>query len=235
VRARLASARPRVYEHRMRNDPPPRSVLRRAAPRERLSRPVLAVAVAVAAAALALAACGPSGKQVTTAKQARYQGDRQQIFAVIKQTVQSKYGILKADDAALGLQTEGRWYTAEGQPISTSMGDTREIPDQSLNISFVVELLSEGDRLIVSVKPIFSRHVKGKKEPDILDAKDPSVPEWAHGKGDNLQVTLHEALKQYEAGGAAPAPGPAAPAPAPAAPAPSPDPVTGSTPPPPAP
>jgi hypothetical protein len=49
--------------------------------------------------------------------------------------------------------------------------------------------------------------------------KDPSVPGWAHGKGDNLQVEIHDALKAYEvksAPGAAPTPGPAAPVPAPA-------------------
>jgi hypothetical protein len=40
--------------------------------------------LALALGAAALAACGPSGKQVTTAKQARYQGDKQQLFAVIK-------------------------------------------------------------------------------------------------------------------------------------------------------
>ncbi len=200
------------------------------------------IALAAVLVAAPLAACGPSGKQVTTAKQARYQGDRQQLFAVIKQTVAESYKIQKVDDAAYGLQTEGRWYNPEGQAVSSPMGDARDVPDQSLNIALVVELLPEGERHIVSVKPVIARHIKGQPNPQPVEATDPSLPGWVHGKGDNLQVALHDALKQDEvqvAGGAAPAAGTPAPGPSPTPPpttAPIPDPVGPTvTPPPPAP
>lgn len=204
---------------------------------------MLALAAALAAAAL-LAACGPSGKQVATAKQARYQGDRQQIFAVIKQTVASSYKIRMSDEAAFGLQTEGRWYNPEGQAISASPNDVRDVPDQSLLISLVVTIVPEGDRSAVSVKPTIMRYHKGRPNPEALEATDPSLPGWVHGKGDNLQVSLHEALQQYEANAAAgaaaaPAAGPPAPGPSQTPPpttAPMPDPVGPTvTPPPPAP
>jgi len=179
----------------------------------------LSVAALIAGALVALAACGPSGKQIATAKQARYQGDRAQLFAVIKAAVESKYKILKSDEASMGLQTEGRWYNPEGQAVSASMGDVRDVPDLSINVSLIVELLPEGSNHVVSVKPVFLRYHKGRPNPDVLDVKDPSIPGWAHGKGDNLQVEIYEALKPFEVKavpGAAPAPGPAAPVPAPA-------------------
>lgn len=174
-----------------------------------ISCSVIAVALA-ALAALGAVACGPSGKQVATAKQARYQGDKQQLFTVIKQAVESKYKILKSDEVALGLQTTGRWYNPEGQALSAEMGDVRDVPDQSLNISLIVELLTEGPSYAVSVKPQIVRYIKGRPNPDTLEPTDPSLPGWALGKGDNLQVEIYEALKQFEVQAAAPAPAPAA-------------------------
>lgn len=179
----------------------------------------------------ALGACGPSGKQVATAKQARYTGDRLQLFATAKAATESKYKLAKVDEASLGLQTEGRWYNPEGQAISATMGDVRDVPDQSLNIALVVEVLPEGSNYVVSVSPVIMRYFKGRPNPDVLDNKDPSIPGWAHGKTDNLQVVIYDALKQYELKGAAGAPAPGAPAPAPTpnpnitpAPVPTPDP-----------
>jgi hypothetical protein len=169
-----------------------------------ISCSVITLALALAASA-ALAACGPSGKQVAVAKQARYQGDRQQIFAVMKQTVASKYKIEQTDEAAMGVQTEGRWYNPEGQAVSSPMGDASAVPDGSLGVAHVVELLPDGDRYLVSVKPFIMRYHKGRPNPDVLEPTDPSLPGWVHGKGDNLLVALHEALKPYEVGVAAPA------------------------------
>ncbi|HSK02819.1 MAG TPA: hypothetical protein VK932_16320, partial [Kofleriaceae bacterium] len=163
---------------------------------------LLALALALAASA-ALAACGPSGKQVATAQQARYQGDQPQIFAVMKQTVASKYKIEQADEAAMGVQTEARWYNPEGQAVASPLGDASSVPDGSLGIALVVELLPDGDRHLVSVKPLILRFHKGRPNPDVLDATDPSLPGWVHSKGDSLQVALHEALKPYEVGPAA--------------------------------
>lgn len=187
-----------------------------------------------------VAACGPSGKQVATAKQARYQGDKLQLFAAVKAATESKYKLKQVDETALGLQTVGRWYNAEGQAVSSNVDDLRDVPDQSLNISLIVEVLPEGSNYVVAIKPVILRRFKDRPNADVLDPKDPSIPGWAHGKADNLSVEIYDALKQYEVRAAAPgapgapgsgppAPGaapvtpppgdPAAPAPAPADPA----------------
>jgi hypothetical protein len=203
----------------------------------------------IALVAVVLAGCGASSKQVATAKEARYQGDRSQIFAVIKQTVEAKYKILKADEASFGLQTEGRWYNPEGQPVPGAVEDVSRVPDRGLNISLVVELLPDGDRNQVSVKPIILRYLKGHAQPETVDVeKDPMIPEWARDRVTDLQVDVHKALQQYEVKGAAGA-GPAgaggaggsgvgsagSPMPPPTT-APAPDPIgPTSTPPPPAP
>jgi hypothetical protein len=183
----------------------------------------LSVVALIASLVVALGACGPSGKQIATAKQARYQGDRLQLFAALKQAVESKYKVLMADEAAMGLKTDGRWYNPEGQAVSATMGDVRDVPDQSLNVSFIVELLPEGSNFVVSVKPVYLRYIKGRPNPDVLDVKDPSIPGWAHGKVDNLQVEIYDAMKPYAmkmAPSAAPVP----------APAPTPDPAGGTRP-----
>ena len=69
---------------------------------QNISSKVIA-SLAIALLAGALAGCGPSGKQVATARQAQYKGDQSQIFAVIQQTVSAKYKIERADEAAYGL------------------------------------------------------------------------------------------------------------------------------------
>jgi hypothetical protein len=220
-----ASRARRVYERDMRN----------------LSSTMLALAAALVGALVAapLAACGPSGKQVAMAKQARYQGERQQIFAVIKQTVASDHKIIRVDDAAYGLQTEGRWYNLEGQVLPAPPNSLSGVPDQSLLISLTVAILPEGERHIVSVKPLVMRYHKGRLKPDPVEETDPRLPGWVHEKGDNTQVSLYNALKPYEVqvtGGAAPAAGPPAASPLPPTTTPTPDPVGPTvTPPPPQP
>ena len=162
------------------------------------------------ALALAAVACGgPSGKQVATAKQARYQGDRPQIFALSQKTVAAKYKIQKADEAAFGLQTDSRWYSQEGQPVSGTLEDVANVPDRGLNVSFVVELLPDGDRHMVSVKPVILRYIKGHQAPELVNDTDPTLPDWIRDRLTELHVELHKALQQYEAKGAA---GSAAPA-----------------------
>lgn len=173
-----------------------------------LSCKVIALAIALAAVA-----CGPSGKQVATAKQARYQGDQQQIFATIQKTVAAKYKIQKADEAALGLQTDSRWYNQDGQPVSGTLEDVSNVPDRGLNVSLVVTLVPDGDRQMVSVTPVILRYIKGHQQPETVNETDPTLPEWVHDRVTELQVELHKALQPYEAkpaggsGSAAPAGG----------------------------
>ncbi|MBA3391393.1 MAG: hypothetical protein H0T89_02060 [Deltaproteobacteria bacterium] len=171
-------------------------------------------------ALVVLVACGPSGKEVAKAKQARYQGDKLTLFAAVKAATESKYKLQKSDETALGMQTVGRWYSPDGLAVSASTDDVRDLVDQSVNLALVVELLPADDNWVVGVRPIMMRFNKGQPKPEPLDVKNPSVPGWVHGKIDQLQFAIYERMKQYEVkgvGGIAPGPTP------PPGPAPMPD------------
>src|SRR5687768_7569401 len=104
----LASTHAPVYERRMRN--------------------------LMMTTAIALAACGgPSGKDVAMAKQARYTGDKLQLFGAMKSTVESKFKLDVSDETKLALKTQGRWYTPEGLASSWTPSDVdgtgHKLPD----------------------------------------------------------------------------------------------------------
>ncbi len=184
-------------------------------------------------------ACGGNA-EVKAAKTAHYKGDKAAMFDIAKNTLAQNYNIQKADEASLGMQTAGRWFTPEGLAAAESGGDMRMVPDNSLNIAMVVTFVPDGDAYVVNVKPLMMRYHAGSPKPEPLTEDDPSVPGWAHGKVDRVAVDLHNALAQYEvktpgvgvtpAGpGSAAAPAPAGSAAAPAgsaaAPAPAPAPA----------
>ncbi len=147
-------------------------------------------------ALIALVACGPSTKEMSGAKTARYHGDKLVLFNAAKTAAEEKYKLEKADETTLGFNTIGRWYTPEG--LAAGERDMRDVPDKSLNIVLVVTLLPEGDDWVVNVKPIMLRYFAGRPNPDKVEPNDPSVPGWAQGKVDGLAFDIHEALKQYE-------------------------------------
>jgi hypothetical protein len=184
-----------------------------------------------ALALAALVACGPSSKEVATAKSARYQGDKLELFANVKAATEAKYKLTKSDETSLGLQTEARWFSTEGLAV-TPRGDNdmRDVPDKSINIALVVTMLPEGINWVVKVTPIMARFNQGIPKPEPLKENDPSLPGWVQGKVDELAMAIHSQLAKYEvksvpqmvqpatntpapdepsAGSAAPAPAPA--------------------------
>jgi hypothetical protein len=161
-------------------------------------------------------ACGPSSKEVATAKTARYQGDKLQLFAATKAVVEAKYTLTKSDETSLGMQTEPRWFSPEGLTTSSSPDDERDLPDKSIRIALVVQLLPDGGAWIVKVTPLMLRKNKGMPKPDEVKEGDPSVPGWVDSKVDQLSLDIHTGLAKYEVkqpGGLAPAP--ASPGPSP--------------------
>ena len=161
-------------------------------------------------------ACGPSSNELKAAKTAHYKGDKVAMFNAAKDAVSAKYTLQKSDENALGMQTNGRWYTPEGLAAAESGGDMRVVPDNSLNIVMVVTLVPDGDAYVVNVKPLYLRYHAGNPKPEALKDDDISIPGWAQGKVDQLALDIHTALQQYEVkspGGVTPA-GPAAAAPA---------------------
>jgi hypothetical protein len=157
--------------------------------------------LAVLIATVALAACGPNAKELSGAKSARYKGDKLQMFASIKTTVEQKYHIEKSDETTLGLQTVGRWYTPEGLAAGERNDDMRDVPDKSLRIALVVTMQADGDTYLVNVKPLMIRYMAGSPKPEPVAAEDPSVPGWASGKVDELALDIHTALASFEVKG----------------------------------
>lgn len=171
-------------------------------------------------ASIGLIACGPSGKQVGLAKQARYQGDKVVLFGAVKTAVEGKHKILKSDEVALGLQTVARWYTRDGMVSRGTDENFQDVPAEAIRVTLVVRMVPDADAFLVQVEPSLMRKIDGSPQPQPLRATDPSVPGWVTGQVDELQFDIYDALKAYEVkapGGLAPAAAPAEPA-APAAP-----------------
>jgi hypothetical protein len=176
------------------------------------------------AAVIALVACGgPSNQEIATAKQARYQGDKSVLFRTAKAAAEEKTKIAKEDEATLGFQTVGRWYTTEGILAPGSDEDYKNVPDKSIRLTLVVRLVPDADKWLVQVEPSMLRRISGSPQPQKVEVNDPSVPGYVQGQVDSMQFTIWQALKAYEVkapGGIAPGPEPT---PAPAA-----DPAAGS-------
>jgi hypothetical protein len=187
----LASAVDPVYERRMRN--------------------------LMMTATIAVAACGgPSGKDVAMAKQARYSGDKLQLFSVMKGDIEGKYKLDVSDETKLALKTQGRWYTPEGLASSWTPSDTdasgHKLPDRSLNIALIAQLLPEQSNWVVHIEPVILRFNVNQPKLEPLRPDDPSLPGFANGKADELAFDVNKALKQWEVkspGGVMPAPAPA--------------------------
>ena len=157
--------------------------------------------------AVSIVACGPSSRELSGAKTARYKGDKLVLFAAAKAATEAKdYKITKSDETTLGFQTAARWYTPEGLVVDREGGSEQRksggydsaYPDLSLNILLVVQLLPDGEAWIVKVTPVMERFHAGRPNTDKVSENDPSAPGWATGKSDNLAMEIHEALKQYE-------------------------------------
>ena len=176
---------------------------------------VLSVAALFAMAAVA---CGPSSKEVATAKSARYQGDKLELFANVKAATEAKYKVQKSDEVALGLQTEPRWFSVDGVSVTPrAEDDMTEMPDKSINIALVVTMLPDGDKWLVKVTPVMARYNRGIPKPEPVKEGDASLPGWVDGKVDELALAIHKQLAKFEVKtvpGMVPAP---APAPAPEA------------------
>lgn len=185
----LASGPPPVYERGMRN------------------------LTLTASVVVALAGCGASGKDVAMAKQARYSGDSIQLFTAMKGQIESKYKIDVSDETKLGLKTAARWYTPEGLASNWTPSDVdgggHKLPDRSLSIALVAQILPEQSNWVIHIEPVILRFNANQPKLEPLRPDDPSLPGFVNGKADELAFEVNKALKQYEVksvGGVAPAP-----------------------------
>ncbi len=187
--------------------------------------------------AFVLAACGPTQRETALAKTATFRGDHLMMYAEMKMIVEDKYKIERADETQLKIQTIARWYNPEGQGVSSSgPDDPRDLPDFSIKLSLVAELLPVNKDWVLSVRAELIRYRIGQSAPDRI-LENEILPGWIPGKVDQLQYAIYEQLKKYEvqqAGGVAPTPeqmptsDPDEPPPASDVPAPMPDPGSGT-------
>lgn len=187
---------------------------------------------------IGFAACAGSSAELKTAHEARYRATPAVLFAAVKSTTAASYNVLAADDGALAVKTEPKWYNPEGQADQTGGANLARLREDSINFSVVVKLVpADGGAFTVNVEPTVLRLHGLSSKPENLQMSDPLTPGWVHGKVEQLEVDLYNKLKQYAVtGGAGPAAAaPAAPAPAPATPAPAPEPTPTEPPPPAAP
>ena len=73
---------------------------------------------------IAIAACGPSAKEVETARAAQYKTDAARIFGIAEEVTGGLYKIAAADAFKGALVTLPKWYTPDGQAESGGAGDT---------------------------------------------------------------------------------------------------------------
>ena len=142
------------------------------------------------------AACGGS----SGARDTLYKAPPATLFATAKSVTEGEhYKIIKTDEAKNHLETEGVWYTPDGQTDTTTGNNIARLQEDSINIAFDVDVTPAGDSAHVVVTPAIHRKHGLSSLPDTIDAEDPSLPGWVLGKTNALQNKIHDALAQYAA------------------------------------
>ncbi len=136
------------------------------------------------------------------AKQARYQGDKLELFANMKQTVESKYKLDVSDETQLAVKTTARWYTPEGLVSNWTPSDVgtqgHKLPDRSLNITLVAQVLPSEGNWVVHIEPVILRFNANQPKLEPVRLDDPSLPGFVKGKSDELAFDVNKKLKQWE-------------------------------------
>jgi hypothetical protein len=172
------------------------------------------VLLAVAACALALAGCGPSAGQVREAREARYHGERAEVFRLVFEAVAEDHAIEAADPASAQLLTKGRWYEAGGNLEDTETQPSGEdaviLHHGSMLLAFAVAVVGDEPSVQVMVKPVVDQWLVGATSLKRMELDDPDVPGWVEVRADELQIAIHKRLKQQltVAPGAAASPSP---------------------------
>ena len=142
--------------------------------------------------------CGPSSAEVKMANDATYSGAPATLFEATKAAVSADhYDLALTDPDNLKLNTAPNWYTPEGQIDTTTGENISRLQEDSIQLSWVVQLSKAGDAYKVTVTPTVLRKHGLSSNPETMDPSDPAVPPWAGGKTNKLALDIHEALKQY--------------------------------------
>lgn len=142
--------------------------------------------------------CGPSQREAALAKTARYRGNELVLFQRMLTAVESKYKLARIDQPKLLLATRPRWYNPDGQGISGA-GEQNifNIPDRSIKMALVAELLAVDKDWVVQVRADMVRFRVGQSAPDVILPNE-ILPGWIPGKVDQLHYEIYEALREFE-------------------------------------
>lgn len=154
---------------------------------------------------IALVGCGPSTRQVKTAKTTVYKLPGKSMLDVALQVAQLDYKISPSGMAvdALKFVTDPQWYTPEGGRISRSQSATGEWVNAGggdVNVQLVVAVRPiTDDTVVVEVTAHTLELIAGSPQPRELAIDDPNLPPWIHGRVDTLAYSIYEHAKQYAA------------------------------------
>lgn len=162
-------------------------------------RPRLLV-IMIAACALALGGCGPSAAQVRQAREARYYGDRDEVFRMVAEHVAEDHELEAIDADTAQLLTKGRWYEAGG-----NLEDRETQPDGdeavilhhgSMLLAFAVRVVGDRPSVQVVVKPVIDQWFAGATSLYRMQPDDTDVPGWVGVRADELQIAIHGRLRK---------------------------------------
>jgi hypothetical protein len=165
----------------------------------------------LAAAGALLAACGPSSAQIKQARDARYQGNRDEIFLAVAEAVGKEQPIDKRDPDEAALLTRGRWFEADGtyEDKAVREEDRMALTDGAIFLVFLVKVVGSEPPFQVVIEPQVDQIRSGYSAPYRMKPGDPQMPGWVHGKVDDLQLAVYNRLKGHVAVAPAPAAAPA--------------------------
>ena len=161
---------------------------------------VLVVSTIVAAAA----ACGPSAVQLRAARDAQYQGTREDVLGKARAAVEPSYAVEAMDEQAGTIVTASRWYEPDGGNLGT--GDTdREggmavrTEAGAVSLAFRIRVVGDTPPYRVLVEPIAKQKRSNYSALYEYEVDDPAMPGWVAGKVDNLQLEVHGRLERWVA------------------------------------
>ena len=150
--------------------------------------------------------CGPSTKEVQSARDARYRGPAVRIFDIAETVTKETYKIAESDPAQLALITLPKWYGPDGQSESAGTGDAVIVQDGSLLVALLVRVEADAEDIPdpdreapvkITVTPVVERLHIGQSTNEKLAPDDPSMPGWVTGKAEALLVSIHARAKEH--------------------------------------
>ena len=155
--------------------------------------------IVIVGVAVATVGCGPSSKQVQTAKATHYKTQAGRIYSIALDVAEKTFKIYEKDDDKEAFLTLPKWYTEDGQSETGGSGDTVKVREGDLEVALLVKVDTDVDGIAtVTVAPVVQRYRMGL-QPQPLAADDPSMPGWVGGKADALAVEIYNAAKPYAA------------------------------------